>query len=111
MTEARRMRQKGLQASTRVRGVLCTLLPERSEFRGLFQPVEPSQEGLQRDSAECIRVHVPSDSVPAEGIRVGSTFTSEDGKMHRVQRIVPSDRPGVMVFDTEASPVNELTPA
>lgn len=109
MTEAQRMRMAGFTESLRVRGPGCEIVGSGARFFALFQPIEPA-DGLDRDSAEAIRVHIPTDSMPSEGIRVGTVFRCEDGRRFRVFSLAPSDSANVAAFNCEVTQAAEVVP-
>ena len=62
------------------------------------------------NSAEAIRVHIPTDSMPSDGIRVGTVFRSEDGRRFRVVSFAPSDSTNVAAFNCEVTQAGEVVP-
>ncbi len=96
------MRRAGLEEDLRVRGVCFEIQGSRERFRALLQPIDPSQ-GLDKDSAEGQRVVVPVDLIPACGIKVGTVFRSEDGRLFRVQSFAPSESVIVRSFNCDVT--------
>lgn len=104
------MRQASFREALRHRGRRCYLIPDRSEFVALLSPSEPSDSGVDPGSAFSNRIHVPSDSFPSAGIKVGDVIEDDAGMMHRVQSLLPSDVVGVRVFECATSERTDATP-
>lgn len=94
------MRRAGFEDARRVRGIRFELETNRSPFSGLLQPLDPS-EGLSQDFASGVRLTLPTDSLPEDGIRVGTVFRSEDGRRFRVESLAPSETAGVLCFNCD----------
>lgn len=110
MTLAQRNRQTGFRASLRVRGRTCFLLPERSEFKALLTPIDPMEGGVDTAFANGTRIHVPADTIPAQGIRPGSLIEDDAGRIHTVGPLVPSDLDGLRAWNCETSERTDATP-